>query len=404
MADAPNNKALHRFAVLTALTTLALIGLGGMVTSKGVGMAVPDWPTTYGQNMFLFPVGQWVGGILYEHSHRLLGSLVGLLTAIMACWFWGRHARGYAKWLGFGWVTLGLGLIGVRTQGAFVALASVSLLVVIFCAFKLRTAKEPIMWWAMLAYSLVLIQGTLGGLRVTQMKDEIGIIHGTIAQLFFLLICVLALVTSRFWKRVSEQDSVEVGGLRKLFLGVSLVILLQLVLGASMRHQHAGLAVPDFPLAYGKVWPKTDAKFIAKINRERMDPREFNEITAGDIHLHMTHRLVACSILGLVIWCCIAARKESKSPLLVKGADLWLGLICVQAILGASTIWSNKSAEIATLHVATGAVCLVWGGLLTILAFRVSRVVRSDQPPGVVVNPEDRTNGVDPLLVSVPTF
>jgi heme a synthase len=403
MAAARNDRVLHRFAVFTALTTLALIGLGGMVTSKGAGMAVPDWPTTYGQNMFLFPVSQWIGGVLYEHSHRLLGSAVGLLTAILAIWFWGRHARGLSRGLGFVWILLGMGLIGVRTQHAFVALASVSVFVVIFCLFKLRGAPEPVMWWALLAYSLVLIQGTLGGLRVTLFKDEIGIVHGTIAQLFFLLICSLALVTSRFWRRLSDLRISSAGELRGLFLMVTLVILLQLILGATMRHQHAGLAVPDFPLAYGKVWPPSDAESVAKVNQMRMDPRGFNDITAGGIHLHMTHRVVALSILALVAWCCVSVRRRGgggESEILLRGADMWLGLICLQAILGASTVWSNKSAEIATLHVVTGAICLVWGGLLTIVAFRVSRGAGSDVAGG------NDTSGIgaDPLLASGPSF
>ena len=75
---------LHRFAVFTAISTLGLLGIGGLVTSHGAGMAVPDWPNTYGYNMFFFPVSQWVGGIFYEHTHRLVASVVGLLTVVLA--------------------------------------------------------------------------------------------------------------------------------------------------------------------------------------------------------------------------------------------------------------------------------------------------------------------------------
>ena len=86
MSDSKYHPALHWFAVLTAVAALLLIALGGLVTSKGVGMAVPDWPNTYGYNMFFFPVSQWVGGIFYEHTHRLVASAVGLLTSILALW------------------------------------------------------------------------------------------------------------------------------------------------------------------------------------------------------------------------------------------------------------------------------------------------------------------------------
>jgi heme a synthase len=390
---------LHRFAVATGVVTLALIALGGMVTSKGAGMAVPDWPTTYGENMFLFPISQWVGGVLYEHSHRLLASLVGLLTMIMAGWIWGRETSGGGKWLGLAWIVLGMGLIGVRTQPMFIALASVALLIVLFCLFKIRTARRPLRWWALLGYSLVLVQGVLGGLRVTLFKDELGIVHGTIAQLFFLLICSIALVTSRFWQRIPDlRRAPDTNSLRSLFLGVTLVILLQLILGASMRHQHAGLAVPDFPLAYGKVWPSTDSAFLKEVNRNRLDPREFNPITGNQILLHMIHRFVAFIILGLVAYCCLVARKRAgPGSLIVRWVDLWFGLICLQGILGAATVWSNKSAEIATLHQANGALCLVLGGLLTIVVIHVSRIGSLSER-----RVADGIPGLDPLLIAAP--
>ena len=95
-----HNSCLHRFAVLTAIATLGLIGIGGLVTSHGAGMAVPDWPNTYGYNMFFFPISQWVGGIFYEHTHRLAASAVGLLTVVLALWLYGRSARPLMRWAG----------------------------------------------------------------------------------------------------------------------------------------------------------------------------------------------------------------------------------------------------------------------------------------------------------------
>src|SRR6185295_19226655 len=78
----------NRFAKLVAALTVLLIAAGGMVTSTGSGLSVPDWPTTYGWNMFTFPLSKWVGGIRYEHSHRLIASTVGFLTIILAFWTW----------------------------------------------------------------------------------------------------------------------------------------------------------------------------------------------------------------------------------------------------------------------------------------------------------------------------
>src|ERR1035441_4336550 len=101
--------SLHRFAVFTAIATLGLVGIGGLVTSHGAGMAVPDWPNTYGYNMFFFPISQWVGGIFYEHTHRLVASGVGLLTIALGLWLYGRNARPFMRGAGAVLLLLGAG-------------------------------------------------------------------------------------------------------------------------------------------------------------------------------------------------------------------------------------------------------------------------------------------------------
>src|SRR5213594_2430287 len=182
-----DNRWLHRFTVLTAIATLLLIWVGGLVTSHGVGMAVPDWPTTYGYNMFFFPFSKWVGGIFYEHSHRLVASGVGFLTIILAVWLWLKEERRWVRQLG------------------------------------------------MIALIAVCLQGLLGGLRVTQLKDEIGIFHATLAQLFFALMCSIAVFTSSRWVE-SKLSIYDAGSLRYWYLFATGMIVLQLIIGAAMRH------------------------------------------------------------------------------------------------------------------------------------------------------------------------
>jgi len=111
VTDHRYNKWLNRFAWFTAVATLFLICSGGMVTSKGVGLAVPDWPTTFGYNMFLFPVSKWIGGVLFEHTHRLIASTVGFLTIILAIWLWRTEDRQSVKTLGL------IAVAGVILQG-----------------------------------------------------------------------------------------------------------------------------------------------------------------------------------------------------------------------------------------------------------------------------------------------
>src|SRR5437879_3670513 len=129
---------LNRFAWFAAFATLLLICSGGMVTSKGVGLAVPDWPTTFGYNMFLFPASKWIGGIFFEHTHRLIASTVGFLTIILAAWLWFIEPRRWVR------------ILGIAAVGA------------------------------------VILQGVLGGLGVTMLKDEIGLFPAVLAQAFFV--------------------------------------------------------------------------------------------------------------------------------------------------------------------------------------------------------------------------
>ena len=108
---------LSRYAAFTAAATLLLICVGGLVTSHGAGMAVPDWPNTYGYNLFFFPISQWMGGIFYEHTHRLVASGVGLLTTVLALWVWGRKAKPLLRWASLVLFCASL-LPGVRQQDA----------------------------------------------------------------------------------------------------------------------------------------------------------------------------------------------------------------------------------------------------------------------------------------------
>jgi len=320
----PYRPALFWFAVLNAVATFLLIGLGGLVTSHEAGMSVPDWPTTYGYNMFLFPVDKWIGGIFYEHSHRLLASLVGLLTTILAVWLWLADRRPWLVWLGLA------------------------------------------------AFLLVVAQGVLGGLRVRWQMDWLGVPHGAVAQTFLVLTCALALFTSRWWHQAYAAGRTPVPrGLRSHILWVTVLIFVQLLIAATMRHQHAGLAITDFPLAYGRLWPAADPEAIAHYNATRPPGTIGNPITAFQVELQMAHRLVAYAIfLGVAAAAMLTRKKLGGRDALTKLAFFWLGLLALQIFLGAATIWSNKAADVATGHVMVGALALLTGALWCLVAAR----------------------------------
>jgi len=325
MRSATSGAWLNRFAWLTFVATLLLICSGGMVTSKNVGLAVPDWPTTFGYNMFLFPVSKWVGGILFEHTHRLMGSVVGFLTIILAVWLWLREDRPWVRSLG------------------------------------------------VIALGGVILQGILGGLRVTMMKDEIGIFHACIAQAFLGLLVVIALVTTNFWQTLANLriDPLKLTQIKTLAIGITLAIYLQLALGATMRHQHRDLAILDFPTANGAWIPDTSAAALAKINAWR-DARGLSDVTAFQIWLQMVHRFLALVIAIAVIAFSLRVWRDAPRFVALKRLSIWwVALVTCQIALGAWTIWSNKAADIATAHVAVGAIMLSFGVSIAAICWRI---------------------------------
>ena len=173
----------HRLALTTVVATFVLILFGGLVTNTGAALAVPDWPTTFGYNMFLYPWSQMVGGIFYEHSHRLLGSVVGLLTLALAAALWREGGR-------------------LRVLGLVMVVA-------------------------------VIAQGVLGGLRVVLLKETLAIVHGCLAQAFFGLAVAVALLTSMS-HRLPVQGFDPT--LRALALATAALVYVQIVLGALITH------------------------------------------------------------------------------------------------------------------------------------------------------------------------
>jgi cytochrome c oxidase assembly protein subunit 15 len=367
---------LKRYAVFTACMTFVLVWMGGLVTSKGVGLSVPHWPNTYGYNMFFFPPSKWIGGIFFEHSHRLVASLVGFLTMILALWLFGRKSRPVLRWGGILFILAGICLClkFPAHEKENISLSVMGLGAVAASFFWPNCAPSP-RWLRVMgvsAFIAVVAQGVLGGLRVTQLDARLGIFHATLAQLFLLLVSAIALSQTEFWRRVPVRAESDRHRIRLFFAATTCLVLGQLVLGATMRHQHAGLSIPDFPSAYGKLWPDTSPAAVLSYNQHRLDGFGDTPITAFQIELQMAHRLGALAIfiaVGLVAW--RAWHHLGRRHFLARLGLVWFGLVVMQAFLGAATIWTGKSADVATAHVACGALCLVTGGLASILSFRM---------------------------------
>lgn len=288
----------HRFAVATAAATLVLIFVGGLVTSTGSGLSVPDWPLSYG--MLMPPM---VGGVFYEHGHRMAASLVGFLTLVLAVW----TARAEAR-------------RGVR-----------------------RLA------WAALA--AVVIQGVLGGLTVIYLlPTPVSVAHACLAQTFFGIVIALAYATSREWLQPAPAAP-DVVGLRGAAVAATAIVCVQLVLGAVMRHIGAGLAIPDFPLAFGGLLPP---------------------VATSPVLVHFAHRVGAIAVLAAVAYLFRRARRAGD-PRFARLATALLGLVLLQLGLGAATVLTSKAVTPTTLHVAAGAAVLGGCWLATLRAFRLLR-------------------------------
>jgi cytochrome c oxidase assembly protein subunit 15 len=179
----------HRWAIALACATFPLVWVGGLVTTTDSGMAVPDWPTTYGYNLFLYPLSTWLAGpwdVFVEHGHRLLGAAVGILTIGLLVALWRSEKRSWLRWLGLA------------------------------------------------ALVLVVSQGVLGGMRVRYDLRELAMFHGTTGPLFFALTVAIAVFTSSRWQRAAQnilQRQIPLLAVVTCFL-----IYLQIVLGAVLRH------------------------------------------------------------------------------------------------------------------------------------------------------------------------
>lgn len=195
---------LSHLTKFTTLMTLILLSVGALVTSTGSGLAVPDWPLSYGQ---FFP--PMIGGILYEHGHRLLAGSVAILATIQAALIWRFESRAAVKYLGF------------------------------------------------FSVGVVLSQAVLGGITVLfRLPPAVSISHACLAQIFFSTIVVIALITSDFWKNFAASEEIKKDSFLQLGSWMlPFVFFVQLLFGATMRHTGAGLAIPDFPLSFGHWLP-----------------------------------------------------------------------------------------------------------------------------------------------------
>ncbi|MEX2381909.1 MAG: COX15/CtaA family protein [Opitutales bacterium] len=307
--------ALAWFCMVALVWTTFLLYAGGFTTSIQAGMAFLDWPLSHGS---VNPEG-WIQDrdMRAEHSHRLLGTFVGMLTLTLCLWLYLRESRRNVRILGFG------------------------------------------------AIFLVILQGALGGARVlydqlntlsdhNMMAQTFAIAHACLAQIFVCLLVMIAASTSRSGiRRSHEKEKPHLpGAVRFWAVTGTIAIFLQLIVGAIMRHNHAGLAIPSFP------WSTADGGLLPAL-------------WSFHVSIHFAHRVGAILVtLAIVILCVRIWRSPEARRVLGTSASALFALVLVQFALGALTVLTTKNPHVATLHVIFGAFLLATCWLVTFISYQ----------------------------------
>jgi cytochrome c oxidase assembly protein subunit 15 len=298
---------LHRYAKVTVAAAFFVIFAGAMVTSTGSGMAVPDWPTSFGGWM-----PKMVGGVFYEHGHRMVAAAAGTLTTILALWVQFSEPRPFVRRLA---------------------------------------------WYAFFA---IVAQGLLGGTTVLMgtyygwphTSPLFSTLHACLAQALFAVLVSVAVVTAPGW-RDERPKVVQSRDRSALAVVVVAAVYVQIILGAVMRHQNAGLMIPDFPLSYGHLVPDFGDWLVV---------------------VSFAHRLGALVVLVLALTLSLGVLRGSQEPWLKVPAAVLVAAVLVQVTLGAFTVWSGLQPVIASLHVIGGALVLTSSLVLALRLFRFKRL------------------------------
>jgi cytochrome c oxidase assembly protein subunit 15 len=286
--------------MLAVAATFCLIFVGGLVTSTGSALAVPDWPLAFGK---LIPA--WQGGIRFEFGHRVVAGFVVMLTLILMVWALMVEKR---RW--------------VRNT-------------------------------ALAAFGLIIVQAVLGGITVLfELPLAIAVTHAATAQALFCVMVSIAIFTNPRWEQTAPLDEPAARPALVALAGLTTVIIYaQILIGALMRHLGAGLAIPDFPLAFGQLVPPYWNEFIV---------------------VNFAHRIGAVVVSAMIIWTVARVMRSHRDEAQLRRPALGLILLlAMQVSLGVITIWTGRAVLPTTAHVAIGAAVLATSLTLSIRAYHL---------------------------------
>ena len=328
------SRAFHRYSLLTLVVGVVLIWWGAAVTTQDVGLAVPDWITSFGY--WLFPPG-WTQepAILLEHGHRLIAQTVGFLVLGMYFWVMSKQRPNYLEAAII--ILCGLGYVALVYAGQLIVAALILLMGMGWLILTWWARRWPLLRGLVtLALFLVILQASLGGLRVIQMSNPFGITHGTLGQLFFCLLVFIAFVSSRSWTETRLFiSSVEAGKARVWTFALFLCVFVQLVLGATVRHtQRENLVSREILTTKGAWIPSFETP---------------------DAFLLFAHKYWGFGVALLVMFVASRARGWlASAPKIQFAATLLMVLPTVQVALGIFVVITNKTFWVTNFHVLNG--------------------------------------------------
>ena len=303
------NIIVRRLSKMIVFLTLSLIFVGALIKSHEVGLSVPDWPTSYGEQMFSFPFSDMIGGIFYEHGHRLFATIVGFLTLLQ------------------------------------------------FIIISFTNHPSWIKKMSLISLILVITQGLLGGMTVLFfLPSPISIMHGVLAQTFFVTIIFVAYSLSE--SRANKREAPYPLFIRRGAILITLLVFIQLFLGALVRHTSSGLAIPDFPKMGGLWIPTFSDNMIYNINAELFD-KNLDMVSKWQVLIHFLHRLGAFIItLALALFVYKFRNMVKKNSTESKALMMLTVILAIQISLGIATVMTERLPYVASFHVVTGAALL----------------------------------------------
>lgn len=351
-------RTIHRVALVLCVLTFGLIVWGGHVNTTRSGMAFPDWPTSNLAPMVTYTPSEWLWAKdkFWEHGHRLFAGLVGLVTTLLlvltvrATPQAQRPHRSIGMMVGVVFGTVATAILGINHMpvGIMEAFMIVlALLLVSFLVVALRApAERRVLWLSIAAFIAVSLQGSFGGYTVrNNLPDWTSTTHGVLAEVFFMMVVGISLLTSRSWNATRTLWSPSLS-LQRLVTATWVITFVQFVLGALTRHMDAwGVSITWPHWTEESIFPSSDV------------------LQQTQVVVHFLHRTTAYVVALFIVAQAIALRNVPAVRLRRLGMAAPV-LVVIQIALGAGILWTFRGELVTTLHVMVGVLLLVSNSVL----------------------------------------